>query len=302
MNILGFVFSILLILSYAVFACWEKQSSSQKLSQMYIGHQKANRKFLSQYEIELYRSLREKKETQTTPSTPPSLLVSSKEKKEEELELPALNAECARINLWPLMTQGKEAHPFLYEICSALLLRFYGPSLFENQKQAVHSFLDHLLESGKKSLLQPTPFSLEKIELSSSKDRAFYYAMLKGKKAKQENPSEGYPPFLDYFKADPHDEKLCLLHAHLQLLTALFNEKVAMKLYAEMHQEKAPPLTREFLDELLKECHFFTPSEELYDLLVLNKQRHEKGPKRTLVAEDETSQISLRKNVYLQSS
>lgn len=267
---------------------------------MYIGHLKASRKLLNNYENEVFTALR-KKTAEKSPSKPSSLLKQGRKKTAKKPAVPEINAECARLNLWPLITEGKEAHPALYEMACQLLRHFYGKNLLTHPSKAECRFLDQFLVEAKKAILKPTPFALEKVEMPSPELRTLYYHMLKGTKAEKEGPL-AYPSLLDYIRVDPNEEKLCLAHAHPTLLSFLFPKKVAAALYEKIHQKKAPALTQELLEQIYNECHCIQPSQELYAFIQLPAKKHKRGPKRTLIAQDENTQLSLRKNVYLQSS
>ena len=58
MNILGLVFSLLLILSYGFYACWDKQWASSRLRTTYVGNEKITRQVLNHYQSEFYEGLR----------------------------------------------------------------------------------------------------------------------------------------------------------------------------------------------------------------------------------------------------
>ena len=61
MNILGLIFSLLLILAFGFQVCWEKQVNSNRLHSTFISHEKANRTILNSYQSEIYEQLRVRK-------------------------------------------------------------------------------------------------------------------------------------------------------------------------------------------------------------------------------------------------
>ena len=74
---LGLVFSIILILSFGTYACFEKQMTSSRLRSTYISHQRANRKILNSYQSKIYESCRG--QTTNPNSKNPSLSVEEDE-------------------------------------------------------------------------------------------------------------------------------------------------------------------------------------------------------------------------------
>lgn len=296
MNILGLVFSVLLILSYGFYACWDKQLASSRLRTTYVSHEKVNRKILNSYQSKVYDHLGSQKKTPEPHE---------EETDEEEVSQPAqpkskkpdLNRECARLNLWPLIQEGREAHPTLYELAAKMIRTFYSP--LQNQKKRFeYHFLDALLAAAKAALQQRTPFALEKVDLNDADLQRIYYKMLKGTKQWDLSLGLGYPSLLDYVKAERSTEKICLFHAHPDLITALFNGKIAASLYAEIHQKEGPAVTKELVEKVCSEHHQISVDPELFKLLEFGKPFHEEH-KKTFIAEE--GEISLRKNLYLKS-
>lgn len=297
MNLLGLVFSLLLILSYGFFACWEKQISSTRLRGTYLGHQKANRKILNSYESELYETLRHKKK-----ESEPKTTASEKEKPPKEKKPPIpLNGECAKLNLYPLIQKGKEENQFLYETAAKLLRFFYQP-LYGSKPRFEYKFLDAILSSAQTALQNEPLFALEKLSFSDEHFQLLYYKMLKGTKECDLSAHVGYPSLLDYIKIEPVEEKICLFHAHPDLLSVFFGAKAAPKLFEEIHKEKAPPLTFEAATQICCESHLIALDPDLNQLLLFGQSQHRQNLKKTLAEQDSETQVSLRKNVFLKES
>lgn len=296
MNVLGLVFSILLILSYGYYACWDKHITSSRLRNTYMAHEQVSRKILNSYQSQVYADLngtngQSKKGKDTTVE------IESEESAEETEKEPGLNRECARLNLWPLIQEGREKHETLYQLIAKLIRTFYG-ALHTGEKQFEYYFLDVFLESAKAGIQKTDPFSLEKIDLIDPKLQRIYYKMLKGTKAWDVRNQIGYPPLLDYVKATQVKEKICVFHAHPDLISVLFNEKIGWKLYAEIHQKDAPVLTRELIEKVASEAHMISVDQDLLELLELGRPNH-KEQKKIFIAED--ANVSLRKAIYLDS-
>ncbi|MBX7066501.1 MAG: hypothetical protein K1X28_04665 [Parachlamydiales bacterium] len=296
MNVLGLVFSVLLILSYGYYALLDKHAAGIKLRNAYLSHYEANRKVLNQYESQFYNHALKRAKTQTRSEEMQERQEAGEEINEKE---PELNRECARLNLWPLIQEGKEAHPVLYELAAKLILTFYEP-LHPEEKRFEYRFLNLLLASAKKSVQDEKKFALEKIVLLDPEMQKIYYKMLRGTKKWDLREKTGYPPFSEYVKAEPSQEKICIFHAHPDLLTVIFNPKMAWKLHTEIHRQDGSPLTRELLERIAGETHIFTIDQKLLDLLQLSGYQNHEDQKKTFIAD--VGGVSLRKKLSLDNS
>jgi hypothetical protein len=292
-NVLGLVFSILLILSYGFYACWDKQTATSRLRNTYTCHQQVNRKILNSFESEVYRGLdtvksaakpEEHEELFPPDETPP--------KKEAE---PGINRMCARINLWPLIQEGRENHAALYELAAKMIRTFYGP-LQTGEKRFEYHFLDVLIASLKAAQKEDHPFSLEKVTLVNLEFQRMYYKMLRGTRQWDLIEKIGYPPIQDYLKAEPSEDKICICHANTDLLAVLFNEKIGWKLYSEIHRKPKPALTQELIEKVCSEMHQIGLDNDLLKLLELGYPNH-KEQKKAFIAEDGKGNVSIRKNL-----
>lgn len=284
MNILGFVFSLLLLLTYSFAACWDKQIGATRMRTSYLGHTQTARLLVNQSESTIYKDLPYKKKQKK--EGPKKESASSKKS-----AVMAPNADCARINLWPLLQDGTQSHPQLCDLTCKLLDTFYGSLMPGSSKQ----FLERFLKSAQKALQVKEPALLEKIYLAKQEDRLIYYHMLKGTK-----DESGPPPLTDYIMIDPNPaEKICLCHAHPNLLKVLFGPKAGEKLYSTLHQKNPPPVTPELIDNLCGEASEISPNTRgLYDLILFGPPKHTKSSKIALRAEAPFSNISLKSNVF----
>lgn len=291
MNIMGLVFSILLILSFGYYTCFDKQISSFKLKNTYVSYAQVNRKILNSFQSNLYNKFEgkstrvQKQEKKTQPPTPP------KKKK-------VLNSECSKINLWPLIQEGREKHPLLYEKTAHLIRTFY-PHLLGKETKLEYKFLDALLLEAKKAAKGAKDVALEKLSLPNM--QMIHYKMLKGTKKWDLKTQQGYPPLSDYVKAYPTSEKICIFHANRDMLTILFNEKIADKLYEETHKKEGPPPTRELIKRLSFEAHYISVNDDLLNLLDFGRHKNTDG-KKTFIADDGKGDVFLRKNIYTKTT
>ncbi len=284
MNILGFVFSLLLLLTYSFAASWDLQMGSSRVRSSYLGNQRASRDLINQQVSTLYKEL-PYKPTEKDPNQPKKEIKPPSKPKVKPI--PA-NGACARINLWPLIQEGRSEHPRLYQLVCQLLDTFYGDLLTGSSSQ----FLDRFLKSAKVCLKDPDPLEVEKVFLAQEADRLIYYRMLKGVKGE-------YPSIVDYIKIDPNwAEKLCLSHADPKLCEILFGPQVGQRLYKLLHKPKPPVLSPALIDQICSEVHAIAPDlVSLYDLLLFGKPTHGKTIKMSLEASDVASQVSVKAQV-----
>lgn len=281
MNILGLVFSLLLILSYGFYACWDKQVASSRLRSTYLGHNQVNRKILKTYQSEIYKhlsSITKPSDGEETFRTPPEKI--PREKKIE------LNRECAKINLWPLIQEGKEKHSDLYHFALKLIHTFYPKS--------AGPLLDAILSAASKENV----LSLEKLKLKDPVLQKLYYKMLKGTKVCNLPKKNGYPSLLDYFKIENSSDKLCLFHAHPDLISLLLGTEAAYSLHEEIHKKEGPILTKELIEKAALESSHIILDPTLLDLFEFGRPHHTEN-KKTLIAEDSKTHVQLRKSLNM---
>ncbi len=283
MNILGFIFSLLLLLTYGFAASRDLRLGSDRVRSSYLGNQRASRDLINQQVSALYKEL---------PSKPKTKDPNKPKKKKRTTTSPKRippNSSCARLNLWPLIQEGRSEHPQLYRLMCKLFDTFYGELLTSSSSQ----FLDRFLKSAQSCLKDPEPLEVEKVFLATEADRVIYYRMLKGVKGE-------YPPIIDYIKIDPKwDEKLCLSHADPNFFGILFGPQVGQRLYELLHEPKPPVLSPALIDQVCSEVHVIAPDiVALYDLLLFGKPKHGKATKLSLEASDLNSQVSVKAQVY----
>ncbi len=289
MNVIGFVFCILAVLALGASFFLEKQVSAHRLRSCYLGHIAASREILDQTTSDFYASLKtksgseekkgeKKSESQNKTAPPP----------------PPINPFCARLDLTPLIAKGVEEKT-LYE-AAAKLLRIFYHDLFE--KQAETKFLDALLKEVRLQAAHQEFSGLEKVSFKDPHFQMIYYKMLKGTKKNDPQRGVGYPSLLDYVKIETSSSKICLRHAHPNLLSVFFTAKGGAKIYEAIHTPKAPPVTKETIERICQEVHAPLLSPEVFDLFQI-AQGHDELKETTLIGEDSGSHISLRKVVSI---
>lgn len=290
MNLLGLVFSILFILSYGYYSIWEKHLTGARVRSAYVSHQKAAREITNQFQSAFYEDL----VTIQTEKHPSSKSSSGEPKGETEgtETFPKFNAACAQLNLFPLVQDGKQQHPQLYELMAKLLRTFY-PSLLMKEKRFEYRFLDLLLWS----LREDESHSLEKVAFFDLGMQKVYYKMLKGTKSWDLKSGEGYPPLLEYVKVEPADAKICLFHANPDMLSVVFDSKMAWKLCMEIHKKGGPLLTKELIQRLAFEAHVIGISEEFFELLQWTNYLGHKDKRAVFLAQQ--GEVFLRKRLVV---
>jgi len=289
MNLLPLVFAILLILACTFSLSFQKTLLSKPVASTYQAHLKATRSILSSYESLCYKRLRSKKK-------PASTQPRSKNKKPPK-QAPAQFHECSKINLWPLLQEGPEKHPLLYQLTLTTFHRFYG-SILEEGRGLETQLLNAILSSGRQAIddaPDATRIALEKLPLAETHVKRLYplqtyfYRMLKGVK----QTAHPMPSLLDLFCLEQQESKLCLKHATAEQLALLFGEKAAPKILTEI-REGHPDQQR--IMDLCATSGERLADEALFELIDLRFSKHD-SHETTLVKEEEG--VCLKKRVFL---
>jgi hypothetical protein len=281
---IGFVFCILAALALGSILDLEKQLGAHRLEKSYLGNLAANRQILDQTTSAFYASLKADRNKEKEER--------EREKKEEKVEIPkppAINPPCARLNLSPLIESNLVQDRVLYEMTAKLLKTFYGESLFENKPRAEYKFLDAVLAELR---LQKSTL-LEKVSFKDPCLQKLYYKMLKGTK-----DGVGYPSLLDYVKIENALSKICLYHAHPNLLSVFFTQKGALKIYEAMHHPKASILSQENIVRICQEVHAPLLDPKIFALLDTAPHTQSRMAKTTILGVDPETKVSLRKVVH----
>ncbi len=292
MNFLTFIFSLLILISFGTVITLDKQVTGRKIRNTYLGHAEVNRNLLSKCESRTYKAFR----STTKPEKKSPTTDQTKKRKNRKI-----NPDCAKLNLWPLIQEGRETHPFLYQTALSLIKTYYSANLFAEKKGKEAFFLQTFLKKAKEESSQKQALSIEKITLKEDL-HPLYYKMLKGTKDWSWEEKTGYPSLLDVIKVEETPSKICLCHAHPGQLAVLFGAKTADKLHQEIHKQERPIVSKEMIETLCSEAHLFSLEPQLFDLIETGNASHKEKEKTTFVAENEESHISIRKNIYKHST
>jgi hypothetical protein len=278
MNILPFVFAVLFVLSYGIGSSFQTQIAFYRNQKASLKSLKAEQNFLRYSEEKQFKNLPglEVKVDKKAASTPSTRVTDPK-----DVPLPPINFDCARLNLFPLINEGKEAHLELYETAAKLLRIFYQTEVFGSKKRFEYQLLDQLLAAAKKAIEDKKVLPLETLPLKDSSLQPIYYTLLKGTK-------KHFPPLLEYFKVERDPSKICLFHAHPKMMTVFFGEKTAYKLYQELHKTKKASMELEAILQWGNQPQLAFVDGKVWELIDFHRPKHEaSSPKIPLPEEGE---------------
>ena len=294
MNVIPFVFTILLILSYSMAASFQGKLLSHRNQKAYTALCKAELHILRLSEERQFKSLPgDLVKIEKKPST------RNQTRTSEPLELPEVNPVCAKLNIYELITKGQNDQAALYETAAKMIRTFYQNELFKKEKRFEYKILDAILAGAKTKLEGKNTLALETIALSDKTLQPFYYAFLKG--TKHYKVSEiGYPPLIDFWKIEKDPAKICLFHCNHDMLTVFFGPKTAAKLYAELRDpSKKAGLSLEAILEWSTDPQLHFVDKEVWDLIDFHRPKHGSALVQTMLAEEEG--VFIRKDVSFKS-
>lgn len=294
MNILTVVSTLLLIFSITAGTIFEKTIQSEKIETSYITHMSGNRKLLNQIEVKKFQKIEplEKKEKKQTAEK-----TSAKQKKRPPLS-------CGKINIYPLLIEGKENHPFLYKTLGKLIYNQYCHAHFfyiNKEKALEYQYIDALIKAAKLQQKQLGTIHIEKLDLMSVKLQTMHYFVLKGTQnfRMQKN---GFPSLFEFISCNQTNKKhkICLYHAQKEILESLFNKEVSKSLTKHFDNAEASPLSKEALESILQNARYPDGiSNELLDMLELqhSSKKSEEKIESFYSFLDETKHILIQKRL-----
>ncbi len=297
MNIIPFVLTILLILSYGMAASFQGRLLSYRNQKAYMGLRGAELDLLRNSEMKQFKMLAGEPVKKERVQHPPRERKKSGPKESSTIEMPELNPLCAKLNLHPLVTEGREAHAALYETAAKMLRIFYQKPCFPTEARFEYKLLDAILAGAKTKMGEKTILPLETIAVKDPLLQPTYYKFLKGMK-QYELSEAGYPPLIDYWKIEKETKKICLFHCNKEMLTVFFGPKTTPKLYTELHDEsKKAGLTLEAILTWSTDPELPFVPQEVWDLIDFNRPQHGESRRETLLGSEDG--VSLRKDVVI---
>ncbi|MBF8263885.1 MAG: hypothetical protein HW387_1550 [Parachlamydiales bacterium] len=294
MNILSMVMGLLLIFACTFTLSLRKATVTQGVEKTYQAHLKASRKIQNSYESLCYRRMRGVK-----PKNPEGQATETPKK---ETRIEPLNLDCARLNLWPLVMDGAEKHPTLYEMAAQLLRSFYGSAFLNQQPRLEYHMLDAILAAANNEKSNASSVFLEKLALKDFHVKplytmqTLYYHMLRG--TKKSAGDQSYPALLEYLMVENKKSSICIHHASIEMLSALFGPRAAHAIFHE-RQESETPLTVERVQDLCSQNGKIGLSDEFFELFDWQASRHHSSGHKTLVHEE--ADVCLKQKVFFSS-
>jgi hypothetical protein len=296
-NILPMVMGLMLIFACAFSLSMHKAVRAKQVENTYQAHAKASQKILNSYESMCYDRLRgEAKDTKNRSRPNLDAILPA------EIVINHLNAECARLNLWPLVEDDVSHHRELYECAAQILRSLYGAVLFKNAPRIEYRLLDSIVESARLAYLetnQSCPL-LEKLQLKGYEKKPFnmqslYYAMLRGTRRKSPDVLS-YPSLLEYFFFDNSQHKICLQHASIEMIAALFGSQSAFALYQEIHNSRTPLAKEQIINICVQNGNVLPREDGLFQQIDLARAHPDSSGYKIIVGEE--ADISLKQRVY----
>ncbi len=321
MNILGFISAILIIFSIITASMLHQHKDSSEIKKSIGGYYAASELSEDALEKAFFKSLKNKKEEKVPPAspapekktTPTTAKVEEIDDDEDDEDIKKIY-ECSTLNILPLLSEGKDANKDSYDIFSQIIKTFYSSLLSEKEQIAL---IDSLIKNASKIIQnKEEELVLEKIVLEDRFQRA-WYQMQKGSKFYNFEKKIGYPSIFELINISQSEKKqkhICLQKASKEMLSSLFNEKIADEILevkkglkpidqkqsssSKLNENKSHKyITKEDLDLILSK-HNFHLKNNLKEHLAFSHNSHKKNP-LLIICKDEKTKISIKKKCDL---
>lgn len=251
MNVLGFVSSLLIVISLYTAVMNNDLVDLSHLKSSYKNYFAASRKAQNKYESAYYKSKK-------TPRVKKEKEGVEQVKKEAPKEYKSENTPpCSRLNLAFLFEPTPDQERL--NLFESLLQNLYGNTLLQEKRPLLKKLLLELSDPKEKTTY------LSQLSFKDSSLQSLFYHMLKG----SIHAENYYPSLLDYALVTfEEDSKICLACADHAMLTTLFGEKAANRL-ADLKEdpEERLKITRSQLEKILTEENHYLPPESFFKLL-----------------------------------
>lgn len=302
MNILGFVSAILIIFSIISSFMLKQHVDDSEISKSMKGYYLADMKSISEYEEFLFDSqkkIKPPKEENKDQSPPPkdSQIIASdnqnaneeqkadKKEKKERKKTAKIYA-CSCLNIFPLIKNDKAQEKELYDLFTKLIKTLYQKEL--SKQKIENTIADALISSCKKKYEAKEEIQLEKIDLKDPALQTLWYKMLKGTKGYDFEKNIGLPSILSfiYLEDNAKENKICIPTSSKEMLTALFDNKIAEKIW-EKRKNQRTKISKEELETILKENPSFTDTN-IWNYISVSHKSHNKNARITICKDDST--------------
>jgi hypothetical protein len=285
MNLLPVVLAILATVAIASASHFRQWHNARQLEKGAQGHANACRELWIAKEREKFRTIRAAplpagNPAQGTevpsplhPSLPPT-------------DVP--NRLCARLNLFPLVADGKEAHPLLYRLFRQFLVTEYQ-TLAEGNGP-LYRLADELLASLQHAYRTHSAIPpLEKVSLPSM--QPLYYRLLRGY-------GEEIAPLKAHLRVEKEaPATICLCHASQKTLALLFPPGAIAPLFTALHTSTTP-LSKEQVQTIVLHSSGRLLDPDLLSLIDPSHPRHPHPSITEITGVDKTTDISIEGKCY----
>lgn len=226
MNILFFVSTLLVILSFLSAASFHHVVSFESEKTSFTGHMEGLRRTRNMWQQKLFVDA-------TKAATPASAALDKVPKKfksfssHRKLTPPS---PYSKLNIAELLFE-EISSPLLRKSAEKLLMDLYGEKPFTQsieRENWPHALLSELIKIGKK---KKELSDLQDLQPEAEPLRTLYYHMLKGSGAYNLETKQGYPPLSDFFSLEKNERKpIYFCFASYPVLTAVLGEEIAKEI------------------------------------------------------------------------
>ncbi len=298
MNILIFISSLIIILGISSNTLINNSSSSERSDISYSSYFKVSTDINNQLEEKLF----DKAPVVTKKKDSP--LIKTIKNVTKKFSLPDENELCC-LNIFNLISDGKDQYPLLYNIFSNLIFILYdNTSLFSDilEKKFVYQLIDEIVFAAQKELdsqknLPIKQIYLEKLTLKSKSLQTVYYQMLKGTNHYNFQKKQGYPSLLNYVICSSNiKDTINIPYSPEELLCAIFNYPIANEVFYTQRKDKEfYPITKPQLEEIIVKHNYSYHEFNPWPLLEFKNKKHRKN--KIVKSEDEKTNIKIIKKV-----
>jgi hypothetical protein len=301
MNILGFISAILIIFSIITAHMLKQHVDTSEINRSITGHYLAEATVKNGLEESLFEAQKEKKRDPTKPGGSGGGGKEGEEKNEESESEDEKSAkiiyDCTLLNLYPLIVDGKIKEKPSYELLSSLIKILYYQEIKDDKM--VNRLIDALITSCKKTREEKQEICLLKIDLKDKELQSLWYKMLKGTKYYNFEKKIGFPSILEYVTFIPTKtkNKICLKTSSLEMLIALFDKKIAYKIWEKRDEKKKRIIiTKTEFEKIINDSSLVSAKQkkDFWEQIDIYHGNHDKQAK-VIVGDDDLYRISLRR-------
>ena len=306
MNILGYISAILIIFSIISSYMFKQHMDTSEMNKSMKGYYLADIQSKNEFEDFMYDAQNKKKKSpkdQTSKNSPISNdtqkqneYISDEEQQQQQIKdkKPRKIYACSCINILPLIKNNKIEEKQTYDLLIKLITILYKNELTKDKIE--YKLVDQLLIACNKKIEKKESLCLEKIDLKDPSLQPLWYKMLKGTKYYDFEKDIGLPSILEFISIDENEKhnKICIPTASKEILIALFDEKIADKIWDKKEKDKIK-ITKEELENILKDTHTSINNQSnIWAYIELSHKNHKKNASQ-IICQDEISQISIRR-------